>query len=103
MVGWSDAEIRWPQRRIGHYVESIVTKGLDFWKPYKRASNSWRIDVKASSSNNARMRSHNRRLLPNFVHTALQRAQHRCWVWSTKNASSISMANTPERGCSPCP
>ena len=29
------------------YEESSVTRGLDFLKPYKSASNSWRMDVKA--------------------------------------------------------
>ena len=41
------AETREPKRWRGHYVESIVTRGLDLLKPYKRASNSWRMDVKA--------------------------------------------------------
>ena len=50
--------------------EAIVTRGLDFLKPYKSASNRWRMDAKASSSNNARIRSHSRRLLPSFAHTA---------------------------------
>jgi hypothetical protein len=43
------------------------------------------------------MRSHNRRLLPHFAHTAWKRAQQSCWGWSTKNASIISVANTTER------
>ena len=34
---------------MGNYVESIITRGLDFWKPYKSASNSWRIDIKLGS------------------------------------------------------
>ena len=29
------------------YEESIGTRGLDLLKPYKRASNSWRMDIKA--------------------------------------------------------
>jgi hypothetical protein len=29
------------------YEESIGMRGLALWKPYKRASNSWRMDVKA--------------------------------------------------------
>jgi len=29
------------------YEESIATRGLDLLKPYKRASNSWHMDVKA--------------------------------------------------------
>src|SRR6266849_3872563 len=42
------------------------------------------------------MRSHNRRLLPSLAHTARNKAQQSCWVWSTKNASSISVANPTE-------
>ena len=33
--------------RDGDYEESSVTRGLDFLKPYKSASNSWRMDAKA--------------------------------------------------------
>jgi hypothetical protein len=29
------------------YEESSGTRGLDLLKPYKRASNSWRMDIKA--------------------------------------------------------
>ena len=29
------------------YEESIAMRGLDFVKPYKSASNSWHMDVKA--------------------------------------------------------
>jgi hypothetical protein len=32
---------------MGNDVESIVMMGLDFWKPYKRASNSRCIEAKA--------------------------------------------------------
>jgi hypothetical protein len=31
----------------GAYEESSVARGLDFFKPSKSASNSWRMDVKA--------------------------------------------------------
>ena len=34
---------------------------------------------------------------------AWNKAQHNCWAWSTKNASIISMANTTDRFCAPCP
>ena len=36
------------------------------------------------------MRSQSMRLLPSLAHTAWNTAQHRCWVWSTKNASIMS-------------
>jgi hypothetical protein len=29
------------------YEKSSGTRGLDLLKPYKRASNSWRMDIKA--------------------------------------------------------
>ena len=43
------------------------------------------------------MRSHKWRLLPIFAHTARNKAQQSCWVWSTRNASIMTMANTTER------
>src|SRR5215217_4969176 len=85
------------------YEESTATRGLDVLKPYKSASHSWRMDAKASSYNSALIRSHSLRLLPSFVHTAWNKAQPSCWVWSTKNASLMSLANTTARLSSPCP
>ena len=35
------------EAREGDEAESLVTMGLDFLKPYKSATNSWRIDAKA--------------------------------------------------------
>src|SRR5712664_1317481 len=62
---------------------SITTRGRDVVQPEKSAANSWPMEVKASSENNARIRSHRRRLLPSFAQTACNNAQQSCWVWST--------------------
>jgi hypothetical protein len=78
-------------------------RGGDFSKPYNRAANNARMDVRRESYTNARMRSHTRRLLPICAHTARHKAQQRCCVWSTTNASSINRANPTARCGGPCP
>jgi hypothetical protein len=76
---------------------SIVTMGLAVWKPSHRASNSGRLDAKASSSNHARRRSHRRRWRPSWAHTAWHQAPHRGWVCSTTHAHRITVAHTTAR------
>src|SRR6266705_576217 len=98
------SSLRRSRRRNGEdYEESSVTRGLDFLKPSQSASNSWRMDAKASSYNRALIRSQSMRLLPSFAQTAWNKAQPRCWAWSTQNASLLRRAHTTERCCSPCP
>jgi hypothetical protein len=75
--------VRWhavAEHMTGDEAESRVTMGLDFLKPYQRASNRWRMDAKASSSHNALIRSHSRRWRPSLAHTAWNQAPHRGWV-----------------------
>ena len=91
------------EAREGGEEASIVTTGLDVFKPYKSAAHRWCIDAKASASNTARLRSHPRRLRPRLAQTARHQAQHRGCGGATTNARSMIVANTPDRGCSPWP
>ena len=91
------------EARAGDDAASIATMGRDFLTPSKRASHRWRRDAKASSDNNARLRSPSRRVRPSFAHTAWHTAPHRCWGWSTQHASILSTAHPTERCGAPCP
>ena len=77
--------------------------GLDSLKPYKRASNSWRMDVKGIVINNALILSHNMLLLPSFAHTVLEQGATQLLILVHQEHQIVSMANTTERCCVPCP
>ena len=83
-----------------------VFRKTGFWQamPLTIASYSSPIEWNWNERNRIRISSQSERLLcPRFSQAAWNKGQHRCCVWSTRKANIISIINTTDRFCSPCP